>query len=90
MLARASMPGVGPSYVVSINFDHVSMGGSEPKLAFYLLNERPTSNRNRFRPAYLVSTILTRRLLPRLTPHHSLFTPFFLRLPVAYCLLPFS
>jgi hypothetical protein len=26
------MPGVGPSYVVSINFDHVSMGGSDEPL----------------------------------------------------------
>jgi hypothetical protein len=31
------------------------MGGFEPKLAFHLLNERATSNRNCFRPAYLVS-----------------------------------
>jgi hypothetical protein len=29
------------------------MGGFEPKLAFHLLNERPTSNRDRFGPTII-------------------------------------
>ena len=36
--------------VSSIVFANVAMRGFEAKFAFHLLNERPTSNRNRFRP----------------------------------------
>jgi hypothetical protein len=39
--------------VSSICFYHLAIPRFKAQLALYLLNERPTSNRNRFRPAII-------------------------------------